>query len=274
MISLLESYDALAFTSVIDERLTAATARLGRARGLAPEKAWLEAAVARLAETRAPHVALMQKAAQLPELEVVRAAQRLGLQNEAVDAVERLQAGITFHAGSRMPLLDALFGKLKLTALRRADPGDFETFCADFEKRLSTQYSRRLFVTPAFEFAIPVLEQVRTAFAQWRGSLSAPPLPDDEAAALAEALREAATQVELPLRQVRLLAEAALAPLAGAFEESGLAAKVKKRTVKPAAKADAVEAAVIEAPAAPAPAPARVRVKRAKKARSGPALRA
>ena len=123
MTSLLESYDAVAFTAVLDERLTAATARLAKVRGLSEEKAWLEAAVARLAEPRAPHLELLQKAARLPELEVVRSVQILGLQNLGVDAVERLQAGITFHTGSRMPLLDSLFDAgWKARRLERFDP--------------------------------------------------------------------------------------------------------------------------------------------------------
>lgn len=261
MPSLIESYDAVAFTAVLNERLTAATARLGKVRGLTEEKVWLEAAVERLAATRAPWVELLQKVARLPELEVVRSAQILELQNVAVDAVERLQAGITFHTGSRMPLLDSLFGKLKFATLRRADVGEFEKFCSDFEKRLNTQYAKRLLVTAAFEFAIPVIEQVRAAFAGWRAGLGGEPLPEGEAAALVEALREAASQVELPLRQVRLLAEAALAPVAGAFEESGLGAKPKKRAVKVAAKVE--EVAVEEVEVAPAPA----MVKKVKKAR-------
>ncbi|MBS1149967.1 MAG: hypothetical protein H6Q89_1665 [Myxococcaceae bacterium] len=262
MTSILESYDAVAFTSVLDERLTAATARLAKARGLAEEKVWLEAAVARLAETRAPYLELLQKAARLPELEVVRSAQILELQNVAIDAVERLQAGITFHTGSRMPLLDSLFGKLKFATLRRAESAEFEKFCVDFEKRLNTQYAKRLLVTPAFEFAVPVIEQVRAAFTGWRASITPEPLPEGEAAALIEALRAAAGLIEQPLRQVRLLAEAALTPLSGAFEESGLGAKPKKRAVKAAPK---VEEELVAEPAPVEPPPVKkVKVKKAR----------
>ena len=252
MTSLIESYDAVAFTLVLEQRLTDATARLAKVRGLSEEKGWLDAATTRLTLLRGPYVELLQKAARLPELEVVRSAQVLDLQNVAVDAVERLQAGITFHTGSRMPLLDSLFGKLKFASLRRADQGEFEKFCADFEKRLNTQYAKRLLVTPAFEFAIAVIEQVHAAFAGWRAGFNPEPLPDAEAAALVDALREAAEQLEGPLRQVRLLAEAALVPVAGAFEESGLGAKPKKRAVKGGVKepggADLVEVEVEVAP--------------------------
>ncbi len=270
MTSILESYDAVAFASVLHERLTAATTRLAKSRGLAEEKAWLEAAAGRLSEARTPHLELLQRVARLPELEVVRSAQVSDLQNLAVDAVERLQAGITFHTGSRMPLLDSLFGKLKFASLRRADLAEFEKFCADFEKRLNTQYARRLLVTEAFAFAVPVIEQVRASFAAWRGGFVAEPLPEEEATALTQALRDAAAQVELPLRQVRLLAEAALAPLEGAFEESGLGAKPKKRAVKLAPKEEEVleEPEVVEAPIEPAKKPKRVTAKKSAAARA------
>jgi hypothetical protein len=121
-------------------------------------------------------------------------------------------------------------------------------------------------VTPAFEFAVPVIEQMRAAFGAWRAGCSLEPLPEAEVAAVADALRDAAGEVELPLRQVRMLAEAALAPVPGAFEDSGLGAKPKKRAVKvAAAKLEEVveEAAPVEAAPAPVPAP-KVKAKKAK----------
>ena len=230
MTSTLESFDAVSFAAVLHERLAAATARLAKTRGHADEKGWLDTATVKLEQARAPYADLLQKALRLPELEVVRAGQISELQNRAVDEVERLQAGITFHTGSRMPLLDSLFGKLKFASLRRAEKSEFEKFTSDFEKRLNTQYARRLLVTPAFEFATPVIEQMRAAFTSWGQGFAPEPMPEDEAAAVSAALAEAAAALELPLKQVRLLAEAALAPIAGAYEESGLAAKPKKRT--------------------------------------------
>jgi hypothetical protein len=247
--TLLESYDALAFTAVVEERLTAAVARLGKARALTEEKAWLQAAVEKLAAARGPHLELLQRVVRLPELEAVRAEHALELQNLAVDAVERLQAGITFHAGSRSPLLDSLFVKLKFAALRRAEAAEFEKFCVDFEKRLTTQYAKRQLSTPAFEFAAPVLEQVRAAFATWRGAFNPEPLLPADAQVLEQALRTAAQEVELPLRQIRLLCEAALAPVPGAFEESGLGGRPKKRSIRK------IEEPIAEPPA-PEPEPA------------------
>jgi hypothetical protein len=254
--SALESWDAVAFTSLVEQRLAAASARLGKARGLSVEKVWLESAVALVAATRAAHGELLEKALRLPELEVVRAERAGQLQEAAVEAVERLQAGITFHAGSRAPLLDSLFAKLKLPALRKADAKTFEKFCVDFEKRLVTQYAKRQFVTPALEFAAPVLEQVASGFAAWRASFAVEPWGETEVAELGTALAAAAAEVKLPLQQARLLAEAALLPLEGAFEESGLGLKVKKRAVKAAPKPEEpaaalpVEPAVVEAPVA------------------------
>lgn len=252
---LLESYDAVAWSTVLEERLATAAARLSKAKGLAEEKRWLEGAAERLAAARAAHGGLLQQAQQLPELASVRAEQLQAVQGAAVDAVERLQAGITFHAGSRSPLLDSLFAKLKLPALRRAPSADFERFAADFEKRLSTQYARRLLGTPAFEFAGPVVEQVRASFGAWRSALVPSPLLPDAVQALEAQLHAAAAQLALPLQQVRLLAEAALAPLPGAYEESGLGARPKRRAAKSAAaeREPELPAAPVEPPAPAAP---------------------
>jgi hypothetical protein len=239
--SLLEAFDAVAHSEVFLARLEAARAELSRKQGLKDEKAWLAAAVDRVTAAREGMGDLLTRALRLPHLEPLREEHARTLQQAAVDAVERLQAGITFHGGSRAPLLEALFARLKLPALRRADRETFEKFCADFEKRLNGSYVKRMFSDATYAPLGPALEALREAFAAWRAALSPAPLTETETRALADELDAAARRLELPLRQARLLAEAACAPVKNLFESSGLAAKPKKRTLKAAVSETAAE---------------------------------
>jgi hypothetical protein len=255
--SLLEAFDAVAHSEVVLSRLHAAMSELSRKQGLKDEKAWLSSAVDRLTAGREGLGDLLTRVMRLPELEPLREEHARTLQQTAVDAVERLQAGITFHGGSRAPLLETLYAKLKLPALRRADREDFEKFCSDFEKRLNGSYVKRMLGDDAFAPIAPAVQDVRTAFATWRGAFSPDALADTEATALRDELDAAARRLELPLRQARLLAEAACAPVKDLFESSGLAAKPKKRSLKPAVT-EAVAAPEVESVAAEAEAAAEV----------------
>lgn len=230
--SLLEAFDAVAHSEVLLSRLEAAQAELSRKQGLRDEKAWLTAAVDRVTHARDGVGDLLTRVLRLPQLEALREEHARTLQQAAVDAVERLQAGITFHGGSRAPLLETLFAKLKLPALRRVDREDFEKFCADFEKRLNGSYVKRMLADATYAPLEPALTGLRAAFATWRGAFSPEPLAETEARALMDELDAAARRLELPLRQARLLAEAACAPVKDLYESSGLAAKPKKRTLK------------------------------------------
>lgn len=230
----LDAFDTVAWSETFAERLDAAALELGKKQGFKDEKDWLAQAQHKIAQAREGLGPLGSKLLRLPELAPVREEHAHTLQGEAVDAVERLQAGITFHIGSRAPLLEALYGKLKLPVLRRCDAEDFERFCVDFEKKLSSGYAKRMLSDPGFAFAQPVLEQVLAGFAAWRGAFSDEPLPEPEAMALREELLARARKLELPLKQARLLAEAALSPLKDAFEGSGLAQRPKRRAPKPA----------------------------------------
>lgn len=230
--SLLEAFDAVAHSEVLLARLEAAEAELSRKQGLKDEKAWLAAAVTRVTTAREGVGDLLTRVLRLPQLEPLREEHARALQQAAVDAVERLQAGITFHGGSRAPLLETLFAKLKLPALRRADREDFDKFCADFEKRLNGSYVKRMLADATYAPLEPALQAMREAFATWRGAFSPEPLSETDARALTDELDAAARRLELPLRQARLLAEAACAPVKELFESSGLAAKPKKRSLK------------------------------------------
>jgi hypothetical protein len=238
MPSLLDSFDTVSHSAQLLLRLESATAELSKKQGLKEEKAWLETAMQRVATARIGVGDLLTRVLRLPELEPVREDHARTLQIAAVDAVERLHAGITFAAGSRAPIIEALYGKLKLPVLRRCDREDFEKFCIDFEKRLNTSYARRMFGDPSFALVVPALAQLQQAFATWRGIFSNEPLSDTDAQGLRDELDAVSRKLELPCRQARLLAEAALTPLKELFENSGLGQKPKKR-VKPEIDEDA-----------------------------------
>lgn len=230
--SLPDAFDAVAWSEVLHQRLMKAFTSLSGKPGLKAEKEWLGAAVELLGVAREAIGDTLARATALPELEETREEHAKGLQQAAVDAVERLQAGITFHAGSRSPVLEALYAKLKLPALRRADWKTFEKFCADFEKRLNSGYVKRMVADPAFEFAGPVVTQVRGSFAAWRAALAPKAPAEADAKSLREELVGLAEALELPMRQARLLGEAALAPVKDAVDESGILQKPKRRAGK------------------------------------------
>lgn len=227
-----EAFDVVAWSQTLLERLELAQAELSKKQGLKDEKGWLMLAIDRLSNARSELADLNQRAMRLPELESAREEHARTLQGIAVDAIERLQAGITFVAGTRAPLLEALFGKVKLPQARRVDREDFERFCADFEKKLSSSYCKRMLAESSFTPVVPVVEQVRTAIAGWRAGFSPEPLGPHEQVALREEIVAHARRLELPMRQARLLAEAALAPVKNAFDESGIGQRPKRRKVE------------------------------------------
>ncbi len=266
---LLDAFDTVSHSEQLLRRLESATAELSKKQGLKDEKAWLDTAIARVAAARDGVGDLLTRVLRLPELEPVKEGHARTLQGAAVDAVERLHAGITFAAGSRAPILEALYGKLKLPVLRRCDREDFEKFCIDFEKRLNTSYAKRMFADPSFEIVGPALSQLQQAFVTWRGIFSNEPMSDSAAQALRDELDAVARRLELPCRQARLLAEAALTPLKELLENSGVSQKPKKRVKSPDDDASmldeepidpntpsAEELAELAAPAEVAPTPA------------------
>lgn len=229
MTSLLDAFDTVSHSEQLLLRLESATAELSKKQGLKEEKAWLDTAMQRVASAREGVGDLLTRVLRLPELEPVREEHARTLQGAAVDAVERLHAGITFAAGSRAPIIEALYGKLKTPVLRRCDRDDFEKFCVDFEKRLNTSYARRMFGDASFQVLGSALTQLQQAFATWRGIFSTEALTEQQAQALRDELDAVARRLELPCRQARLLAEAALTPLKELFENSGLGQKPKRR---------------------------------------------
>lgn len=230
--SLLEAFELIAQSEHLPPRLDAAAAELAKIPGFAEEKAWLEAARQRVAPARARSregtSALLVRVLRLPELAPVLPERTRIIQGAAVDALEHLHAAITFAGGPRTPLLEALYFKLKIPVLRRCDREEFERFCADFEKRLASTYSRRMLANETYAPTAPALEALREAIATWRGLFDTEPLDAREAQALREQLLEAAHGLEIPWRQARLLAQAALAPLKE-LEAAAALQKAKRR---------------------------------------------
>ncbi|MCA2981838.1 MAG: hypothetical protein INH41_27480 [Myxococcaceae bacterium] len=227
--TLAEAFDVVAWSQTLLERLEAAQSELSKKQGLKDEKGWLMLATDRLAAARSELGDLNERAMRLPELEGAREEHARALQGSCVDAIERLQAGITFVSGTRAPLLEALFGKVKLPQARRADREDFERFCADFEKKLGSGYCKRMLAESSFTPVVPVVEQVRQSVAAWRAGFTPAPLTPQEELALRDEIIGHARRLELPMRQARLLAEAALAPIRNAYEDSGIGQKPKRR---------------------------------------------
>lgn len=226
--SLSEAYDLVAHAEHLLPRIEAAALELAKYPGLAEEKAWVALAVKRLAAVKEPTGDLLVRALRVPELEPMKGEQSRVLQGAAVDALERLQAGIVYAGGQRSPLLEALYFKLKLPALRRCDREEFEQFCIDFEKRLASSYARRMLGDDSYAGVVPALDGLRRAFATWRSVFVDPPLGEAEAQPLRDELDATARRLDVPCRQARLLAQAALAPLKE-LGEAAMAALVRKR---------------------------------------------
>lgn len=226
---LLEAFELIAHSKKLARRLDAAAAELAKRPGLAEEKAWLETARLRLARAREGIGDLPIRVLQLDELESMRGDRARELQGEAVDALERLHAGIGFAASPRSPLIEALYANAKLPVLRRVEREEFERFCGDFEKRLGSSYAKRMFADETYAVVLPTVRLVLDAFRAWRAAFDYPPIDDASARALSEELVIVAHRLDLPSRQARLLAQAALLSTKELLEEYDLTPKPRRR---------------------------------------------
>lgn len=239
----LEAWDLVRFSEQYLERLTVATAELEKKRGLKLEKGWLASALQHLESARTIDPSVLERARMLPDLEEIRGELAGQLQSQWAESVERLLAGFTFHVGSRDPVVEALFPTQKLAPLHRANREVATAFFNDFERRLKSGYVSRMLAQENFAFAGPVIEQVRNNWSRWQTTLSGgETLPVEEAAELRSALLEAGKRIDVALRQSKLLAEAALLPIAGLFEDLGLNAKPRRRVAKSIASIEDVVA--------------------------------
>jgi hypothetical protein len=89
---------------------------------------------------------------------------------------------------------------------------------------------------------------VATAYSHWQSCFVPVQLPHEQAAPLRAELIALGKNLDLGLRQARCLAEAALAPMPEAFENSGLAAKPRKRAARGLPLQESPEALPAEAP--------------------------
>jgi len=241
--SLIESFELLRFSETFQVRLKAAREELEARRGFEREKQWMVMADEMLALDRRPAPPLLERARCLPELAEAALELASDFQETWVDSLEKLMAGIMFHAGSRSPVIEAVFPHQKFPALRRATKEAVMAYCAEFERRLKTGYVTRMMQGAEFSFVQAVREQISAAYATWYSCYVPPPVPEEEAARLREELPVLAKKVDRTLNQARLLAEAALLPFGGAYDSSGLNAKPRRR-----ARADGVENPFAEEP--------------------------
>ncbi len=259
--SMLDAFDLVANAEAFEMRLAAAAHELAKRPGLAQEKAWLSAAHVHVARAREGIGDLLTRVLRLGELESVRGGRGRALQGAVVDAVEHLQVAIARAGGDRSPLLEAIYRNLKLPVMRRCGREEFEKLCAEIEGRLETGYVKRMLADETYAPVAPALDGLQRAIADWQGIFSSDPLPEAEANVLRSELESTAHRLELPCRQARLLAEAALLPAKDLLDASGLFEKPKKRAARTAraeseadkAPANAAEAEAGAEPAADAP---------------------
>ena len=245
----LEAYELVKHAEQLHGRLAAAREAVARARRIGGrEKDWLTVAVDLLGVELEEMRRVLESTRMLPELVDVRLEFAGALQQRWVDALEKLVAGVTFHAGSRAPLLETLLPHAKFPNLRKANRDSVAAYHADLEKRLKLSYVQRMFAEPAWAFAPPCVEAIRAAYAEWQGNFSSDSLAEETAAPLRESLCALGERLAVLTGQAKLLAEAALLPMPGTFEEHGLDAKPRKRG-KRTARAEATPATVESPPA-------------------------
>lgn len=228
-----DAFELLVQAEHLGPRLEAAATALGQLAGFDDEQAWLAAARARLGTIELDakaHAHLLARALRLPELAAMKAERGKLLQIAVADEVERLEAAITLVSSGRSPLLDTLFLDLKLPVLRKCTRNELEKFCVELERRINSSYAKRLLATERYvSSVVPTVTALRTAIGTWASVFVEPPLEGGPAEAVREAVLTACHALELPLRQARLLAQAALLPTAELFDAAGLLTPLGKK---------------------------------------------
>ena len=228
---LADAFELLVAVEQLGPRLDAAAAALAQLEGTENEQAWLAAAQRRLAGL-AVEKDLLSRALRLPELVAMKAERGKLLQLAVAEEVERLQAAITLAGGARSPLLDTLFLDLKVPALRKCSRADLEKFCIEIERRLTSSYAQRLLGGEKYAVVMPTVTSLRVAIGTWASVFVEPALSDADADKLRIELIEATNVIELPVRQARLLAQAALLPATELLDAAGVLTPMgKKRAV-------------------------------------------
>lgn len=227
---LADAFDRIAHAEVLAERLGKAAAEMAEREGLSDEARWLADAHRRLERAREGAGDLSMRAHRLPEFSPMRDDGARTLQGAVVDALEGLQQAIVTEFSERSPLLELLFRNTKTSALRRCGREELEAFEAEMERRLTSSYATRMISDAASAEVVLQVAAFRRAVAAWRGIFVL--CSDDEAAAVRASLRSLAERLDLPSRQARLLAEAALAALPDVRESSAIFDKPKRRAAR------------------------------------------
>ncbi len=254
MTTVLEAWDLLRFLDQYGEKLDGAAAELATRTERTRENAWMRGAYELIDELKERAAPVLEKMRALPEMTAAREEHATSLIGPFVDLLEKLLAGITFHFGSRAPVIEALYPHQKLASLRRAGLDEVKAFFADFERRQKSSYVERIFAQEDFQFAREVITKVNAAHAEIVKSSEVPALTEEERAVLANEAIALASEVEQRLGQIRLLAEAALLPIDGAFAAAGLSLKLKKRAAPKVSESD-VPAPVVETAVSDVPSP-------------------
>ncbi len=217
-----DAFELLVQAEQLGPRLEAAATALDQLAGLEDERTWLAAARAKLSAVQVDSK-LLVKALRLGDLAALKGDRGKLLQVAIADEVERLEAAITFVSSGRSPLLDTLFLDLKIPVLRKCSRGEVEKFCIEIERRLTSSYARRLLATDRYKTSVlPTVTALRVAIGIWASVFVEPPIEGEQADALRDAVIAASEAVELPVRQARLLAQAALLPAAELLDGAGL----------------------------------------------------
>lgn len=227
-----DAFDLLAHAAQYEERLVAAMSDLAELSGLERERAWLNDAQALVQKASGSFPKVLEACAFLPELSRAREELAERAQGEWVDTLEKLQAGITYHSGSRAPILETLYPKQKLPSLRRASVETVRAYHDDFHRRLKGSYVQRMLQSEEFAFAHPILDAENTCYERWQGLLEGAVPPVEEQERQRALLLDEANDIGPLLQQARLLAEAALLSQEGLFERHALGARAKKRAIR------------------------------------------
>ena len=211
----------------LHQRLVSVAVDLAARERLARERRWLDDAVALLADRVEGTHAIVDEAAALPEAGTLRDELVDESCGRWIDAAEALHAALARTFGARAPVLEALFPHAEFSALRRKG---FDEYREAVHRFLATSYVER---TLAAEERVHGARDALVAAADRLARLRDPQPPADEAA-LRRAVDDAAAPLDLALRQVRLLAEAALLPAPDLLERAALEGHKRRRRARSA----------------------------------------
>ncbi|WP_373046825.1 hypothetical protein [Vulgatibacter sp.] len=213
--------DALA----LQRRLSTVAAELAVRERLAREQRWLDEARTLLDERTNGADELLARAAALPEGEELRTELLAEAKLRWIDAAQTFHATVTRTFGPRAPVVEALFPHADFEILRRKGFDDYHDAVLRF---LATAYVER---TLAEEERVHAHRDALVAASERLQQLREPQPAEDDAA-LRREVDDVAAPLDLVLRQVRHLAEAALLPAPDLLERAALEPQGRRRTAR------------------------------------------